>query len=94
MGSRLADTMLSGYVQAAINSVMLNSKHFCQVLPGAILVGERKSVLLAICEAIIPVVYSTYMSSIGEQAPCWDKGTARKIHFTCVLFISLPMSSG
>lgn len=45
MGSRFADATLSGYVQAAISAVMLNSKHFCQVLPGDILVGEGKSVL-------------------------------------------------
>lgn len=81
--------MLSGYRQAAINSVMLSSKDFCQVLPGDILVGERKLVLLGICEAIIPVIYLTCMSRVDEQqALYWDKGTARTILLICVLFIS------
>lgn len=94
MGSRFADATLSGYMQAAISAVMLNRKHFCQVLPGDILVGEGKSVLLGICEAIIPVIYAIYMSSVDEQAPDWDKGTARTINFICVLFVFLPISTG
>lgn len=84
--------MLSGYVQAAISSVMLNSKHFSQLLPGDILVGERKFVLLGICEAINPVVYPTCMSNVDEQAPYWDKGTAKQtILYVCSLFHCLSL---
>lgn len=92
--SRLADAVLSGHVQTAVSSVMLNSEHCCQVLPGDILLAERKFVLLGIRQAISPVVYPTCMSSVDEQAPYWDKGTARTIHLICVHFISLSISTG
>lgn len=45
------------------------------------------------CWAIIPVIYPTCVSTADEQAPDWDKGTARTINNTYVLFASLPSST-